>query len=435
MEALSLTQALPANAATQSLGRVQQLRQAILLSFCEPMPAECARLQNVSIREWQHLLYWLDTSGLALYFLDRLTRLELCEMLPPAVLTRLQQNLTDNKVRTKSMIDESTAIQQSFQRAGLSYALLKGFSLWPLSVPTLELRSQLDLDFLIAEANAIEARHILEAKGYLLHATSGRSWEFKISQNNAPTLNDLYKPTQQRTVELHIESGSAGSRALLPLREQLCFHGICVPTLPRVELFVGQGLHLYKHVCSESFRVAHLIEFRRHIIARYDDGAFWRELQELANNDINTHIRLGLVTLLITRVMGDFAPDELTSWTVDRLPTAARLWVELYGHRTVFAGFPGSKLYLLLQRELQEAGLPAKRSLRQALLPIRLPPVIAHCSPGETLPQRLSRHYRQVLFVLFRLRFHVVAGFRYWCESVRWRRHINVAKSSGRESL
>jgi hypothetical protein len=434
MEALSLTQTLPANAATESLNRAQQLRQAILLSFCEPIPAECDRLWNVSLKEWQHLLYWLDTSGMALYLLDRLTQLELCEMLPPTVHTRLQQNLADNKARTKSMIDESTAIQRSFQHAGLSYALLKGFSLWPVSVPKLELRSQLDLDFLIAEANATEARHILEARGYQLHATSGRSWEFKISQNNAPTLKDLYKPTQQRTVELHIESDSAGSRALLPRSEKLCFHGVCMPTLPRVELFLGQGLHLYKHVCSESFRVAHLIEFRRHIIARYDDGAFWQELRKLTNN-IKANLGLGLVTLLISRTMGDFAPDELTSWTVDRLPAAAWLWVELYGHRAVFAGFPGSKLYLLLQRELQDAGLPAKRPLRQALLPTRLPPVIAHGAPGETLPQRLRRYYRQVHFVLFRLRFHVVAGFCYLGESVRWQRHLSELRNSDRKSF
>ncbi len=435
MEALSLTQTLPANAATKSLSRTLQLRQAILLSFCEPVPAEFDRLRTVSSREWQRLLYWLDTSGLALYFLDRLTQLELCEILPPAVLSRLQENLADNRARTQSMINESSAIQHSFQQAGFSYALLKGFSLWPVSVPKLELRSQLDLDFLIAETNAAEAKQILEARGYYLHATSGTSWEFKISQNKAPTLKDLYKPTQQRTVELHIESGSAGFRTLLPCSEQLSFHGVCMPVLSCVEQFLGQGLHLYKHVCSESFRVAHLIEFRRHVIARYDNDAFWQELREFSNNDTKVLVGLGLVTLLITHVTGDFAPEALTSWTVGRLPVTAWLWVELYGHRTVFAGFPGSKLYLLLQRELQQAGLPAKRSLRQALLPIRLPPAIAHGVPGETLPQRLRRYRRQVHFVLFRLRFHVVEGFRYLGESVRWRLRTSELKRFHRENF
>jgi Uncharacterised nucleotidyltransferase len=418
------------DAVSQSLGRPRQLREAILLTFCEPVPAECDLLWNVSDREWKQLLYWLDTSGLALYFLDRMTQLELCEMLPQPVLSRLQQNLVDNTGRMEAMIGESTAIQQDFQNAGLSYAMLKGFSLWPISVPKLELRSQLDLDFLITETNAAKARQLLEDRGYVLQATSGRSLEFHISQNDAPTLKDLYKATQQRKVELHIETGNAGSRHLLPCVEKLCLNGVCMPVLPPTELFLGQGLHLYKHVCSESFRVAHLIEFRRHIIARYDDDPFWRQLRELAEDNPRNSVGLGLVILLISSVMGNFAPEGFTCWTVDRLPAAARLWVELYGHRAVFAGFHGSKLYLLLQKELQQESFPAKRSVLQALLPRRLPPVVMHGAPGETVPQRIRRYCRHVHFIFFRLRFHVVEGFRFLGESVRWRQHLNELERS-----
>ena len=60
------------------------------------------------------------------------------------------------------MIAESASIQSAFQKAGVSYAVLKGFSLWPVSVPRLELRSQLDLDFLVSEESADQARQILE---------------------------------------------------------------------------------------------------------------------------------------------------------------------------------------------------------------------------------------------------------------------------------
>src|SRR5665213_1756475 len=103
-------------------------------------------------------------------------------MLPPGVLTRLKQNLRDNVERTRGMIAESVALQQEFQKACLSYATLKGFSLCPSSVPKPELRHQFDLDFLIAEKNVFEARGILERRGYRLYAISGRSWEFKINE-------------------------------------------------------------------------------------------------------------------------------------------------------------------------------------------------------------------------------------------------------------
>jgi hypothetical protein len=403
----------------------QQHREAVLLSFCDPLPPAYAELEHLSGKEWQQLLHWMDTSGLALYFLDRMTQLRQAELLPPHVLARLQQNLADSTERTAAMIAESTAIHRSFQAAGLSYATLKGFSLWPLSVPKLELRSQLDLDFLMAEKDAPQARQILEARGYHLRAISGRSWEFKSNEPCRHSIKDLYKPMRQRAAELHLESSTIGSPSLLARTQKACFHGVCTPVLAPVDLFLGQGLHLYKHVCSESSRAAHLIEFRRHVIARYGDNAFWQQLRDLAERSPRAPAALGLVTLLISHLMGEFAPEAFTSWTVDRLPATARLWVELYGHRTVLGSITGTKLYLLLQREMEGAGVPARRSLRQALLPYRLPPAIAHAAPGETFPMRIERHRIQLYFIWFRLRFHSVEGLRYLRESARWRRHID----------
>jgi len=133
------------------LAKQFQAREAVLLIFCDPLPEQYARLWHLSDNEWQQLLRWLDTSGLALYFLDRVLELQLNDLLPRAVMARLQQNLIDNTERLRGMVDESIEIQLEFQSADLCYAVLKGFSLWPHSVPKLQLRSQLDLDFLVAE--------------------------------------------------------------------------------------------------------------------------------------------------------------------------------------------------------------------------------------------------------------------------------------------
>jgi hypothetical protein len=399
-----------------------QLREAVLRILCDPSPSQYPRLLYLSHREWRHLLNWLDTSGLALYFLDRLSEMDLLELLPQPVLDRLRQNLTDNSERIEAMIAESVAIQRGFQQEGLSYAVLKGFSLWPLSVPKLELRSQLDLDFLVPEESANDARKILENAGYRLHAVSGRTWEFKANEGRTTSLKQLYKAGMSRSAELHLESSNT---SLLSRAQQLFFYGVCMPVLSPVDLFVGQGLHLYKHVCSEFSRTAHLIEFRRHVIARYRDDAFWSELRQRLAVEPETSIRLGACILLISRVMGPFAPEALTRWTVDLLPPSASLWIALYGRSTVLASFPGSKLYLLLQKELEEAGLPAKRSLPRALLPRRLPPPIAHAVAGETLLARMTRYCRQLRFVMFRLRFHALEGIRYFRESMLWRRLRN----------
>jgi hypothetical protein len=414
----------PLNSFNRPLGKPLELRESLLLAFRDPVPAEFARLTHLSRSEWQRLLYWLDTSGLALYFLDRLEELNLLDILPSPVQARLERNRTDNAARMEEMIAECNAIQNRFQAAGLSYAVLKGFSLSPVSVPKLELRSQLDLDFLIAEANVNEARQILEEFGYQLNAISGSTWEFKDNTSQPSSIRDMYSAGTARSAELHVET--PGSRPqLLKRAVGQCFHGTCMPVLSPVDLFIGQGLHLCKHVCSEFFRAAHLIEFRHHILARRYEDEFWRKLQAQTVDDAETRIRLGIVVGLITRVMGDFAPEALTSWTSSQLPPAVSQWIEVYGRRIAVTGFPGNKFYLLLQRELSSAGFRPRRSLREALLPLALPPLIAPRIAGESFTGRMNRYRKQTSFVLFRLRFHLTEGAFFLRESMRWRKYRN----------
>ena len=56
--------------ASRPLSRELLAREAVLLTFCDPLPEECSRLLSLSAKQWRDMLYWLDISGLALYFLD-----------------------------------------------------------------------------------------------------------------------------------------------------------------------------------------------------------------------------------------------------------------------------------------------------------------------------------------------------------------------------
>ena len=402
--------------------RESQIREVVLLALCDSMSATTASRIHLSTKEWQHLLRWLDVSGLALYFLDHLVTMQRTDMLPSRILARLQQNLADNAARTSGIFAEFKAINSAFQSAHLSYAVLKGFSLWPHSVPRPDLRSQLDLDFLIAPESASVARQILEARGYHLRAISGHTWEFKVHEMPGRTLKTLYTDKLCRSIELHIEA-CPDATGLLARSEMLSIHDICIPVLSPLDLFLGQGSHLFKHISTGFFRAAHLIEFRRHVITRYREGSFWSELQSVAQNNPTASMELGMVTLLITHTLGTFAPEALTRWTVDRLPARARLWVELYGREILLANFPGNKLYLLLQRELAASGFSVERSMRKSLLPLRFPPPVTHGQANETRWMRGRRYYEQLRFILFRLRFHIVQGLRYFRESIRWRQY------------
>ena len=399
----------------------QRLREAVLLAFCDPMPSQSFTLLQLSPRQWQSLLRWLDISGLALYLYDRLAQFDLLEWLPPAVEARLRQNLADNTQRTHRMLAECIEIQERFREEGFGYALLKGFSLVPCSLPRPELRSQLDLDFLIAADAIGGARRILEDRGYVLHAISGRSWEFKTTHPHAGSLRDLYKDHPARSIELHVEAGpgEAGTRIANAEWRDVC--GFRMSVLAPVPLFLGQAAHLYKHVSTGFFRCSHLLELYRHIVTKSEDVAFWSEVRKTVTANEHLALPLGVTTLLLTRTMGSFAPEALMEYA-GGLPAPVRLWTETIGPRCVYSSWPGTKLHLLLQRELSANNSAKQTSLRRALVPRRLPPAIAHAPADETLFARMRRSYRQVSYIFFRLRYHTVAGVHYAWELARWKR-------------
>jgi len=399
----------------------QKIRSAVLQAFVSnPSPDQHLQLQSLTPRQWRSLLRWLDVSGLALYFLDRLTELQLSHILPNPLFARLRQNMQDNAVRTRSMLLESAAIQEEFQKQALSYAVLKGVSFFPESVPRLELRHQFDLDFLIAEQDIAAGQRVLEQQGYRLYAVSGRSWEFKKDEKIGVSMEEFYKDTSGRTVELHIQAHTPTDAPVLSRVVKRRLYGVDMPVLSPVDLFLGQAMHAYKHICGEFSRTAHLLELYRHVLTRRQDDLFWSELRSKARKDPKIAVRLGVVILLLTNSLGNFAPPALTEWTVDRLTPAVRLWVKLYGPRAVFGDVPGSKLYLLLQREIESPASVKNSSLVNALLPHRLPPAVVRAAVGESASTRLRRYRLQLNYALLRFRFHLVEGLRYGWEAYRW---------------
>jgi hypothetical protein len=418
-----------ADKAIKRLSREQRIYEAVLLSFSDPIPDQVALLLHLSPAEWRRLLNWLDVSGLALYLLDRLVQLGLHDTLPETAADRLQQNLDNNAKRTHGMAEESVAIQRGFQAAGLSYAVVKGLSLSPESVPRPELRHQFDLDYLISEKSAPEARLILERRGYRLRAFSGKTWEFKINETPYVSVKDFYKDLPYRTVELHLEDDTPGKDSRLDRTTTREMFGIAMPVLSPVDIFRGQAMHIFKDVCCGFPRAAHLLEFYRHVLSRRDDDAFWRELRCRAEEDRSTCLGIGVVTYLVASILGEFAPKALTAWTAEVLPPSVCLWVDRYGRHTVFGKHPGTKFFLLLQKELESASNPERSAAKKSLWPSRLPPVVIRGSSGEPFSTRIARYRVQVRFVLERLRFHIVEGVRYTLESYRWRQHLDRLRS------
>ena len=407
-------------------------REAAFLAFCDPAPQACSKLQNLSLYQWRRLLRWLDFSGIALYFLDRLVEMQCTHWAPSEILERMTQNQADNTARTQLLIAESVSIQKRFQEKGLSYSNLKGASLWPLAVHRLELRNQLDLDYLIAEEDAFEGRRILEEMGYRFHpghlrcwdVQSEHVWEFRRNETLEALLKDIYMPQDSFRVELHIESRRLEQRPLLDHTVSRDMFGISMPVLSPADLLIAQGLHAFKHVCSSNYRVSNLLEFHRHVVAHRNEEPFWREVRSLAEKDPMAREGLGVVLLLIKDIIGEFAPSDFTGWTVERLLPGVRFWVRANGRRSAFACLPGTKLYLLLERELYAKESGAKHSLRKMLLPLHFPAATVQSLPNQRFSIRMLRYRRYFLRIFPLLRFHAVEGVRCIWQAIWFRRRV-----------
>jgi hypothetical protein len=414
---------------TRMTNRTLRLKETVIASFCEPAREVAARLREFSESDWQKVQFWLDASGVALYLLDRLTTLKLQHLLPERLLTRLQENLRNNRDRTNALFEEAVAINRALQQKGIQFALLKGATLTPDSVPDNTLRTQWDLDFLVAEKDATDTLQVLQDFEYSLYAVSGMTWELKAGTSGLPGIANIYKVLPYRSLEVHLlptqHDGTGNRRQDQLTRARMrTIRGETLCSLSPADLFMQQALHLFKHICGEYTRASWVLEYWRHVLARYSDKAFWREVKSLADDEPQAAVAIGAVTLLTTHLFGEFAPFELTDWSMNRLPSAIRLWVETYGHRAVMSEFPGSKLYLLLRQQLHAQKRSERAHLRGLIFPAHLPPKITHGKTNKGLLSRLMQYRAQANFIFLRLRFHVVEGLRYSVESPRWQRRL-----------
>ena len=416
--------------------RSLRLKTAVFASFTDSASSARALLREFTLRDWTQAKAWLDASGLAFYFLDRVTALGIEECIPGSILEELHKNLEGNRTRVSWFRDEAAALGQSLRELGIEFAFLKGLTLPPESVIRSEFRDQTDIDILVREQYAQAVRGTLEQLGYRLNAISGSTWEFKGGRFGKFTLKKTYEAPTERAVEVHLlRDGDAAHVSDQLTRLEVQDHqGKPMEALCAVDIFVQQGKHIFKHLCGEFTRASWVLEFWRNACARKEDIEFWREVEHAAAREAGADIAIGAATLLASLVFGSFAPKELSRWSMDRLPSAICLWIQLYGERALVSDPPGSKLYLLLRNELPSSSQNDRVERRRLLFPLHLPRRITAPQENETVTERLHRYKVEAQFSIYRLQFHVTEGLRLALEAPRWERlRVHRDKNKTRE--
>lgn len=380
-------------------------------------------------REWLRSKEWLHTSGLALYFHARATELGIEDVIPVRFLHELEGNHAENRVRTEDLFREFVKINMEFQRAKLSYANLKGFTIAPRSCSDPTYRYQHDLDFLVSRRDAEECRQALDRHGYCLTAVFGDTWEFRTGPAEVSSLRDLYKARAQRSLEVHLvpeaeqnESHRYGDR-LSRLQLQV-WNGFEFPALSECDKLLGQALHLFKHFQTEWTRTAWMLEYANAIRSHRNNESLWQETIAAISVAPETKIGIGVASLITSRAFGVVPPARFTACTLGEMTEQIRLWVDRYQDELVYIEYPGSKLYLLLQDVLLQDRQEWQSQRRRKLLPSRLPPKTILTAQSHDIGLRAKTMFARICFIWTRLRFHVAEGLRYKIEAARWKKFV-----------
>jgi hypothetical protein len=405
----------------RTTARTRELKEAIVASFSAEGDDVAMGLGGFTEADWKSVLWWLDISGMAIYFLDQTRRVGVTSLIPLAVEGDLAERSQRNRLRIQALKEEACTLAQWLENESIPYALLKGITLTPDSVSDPALRCQTDMDFLVAKESESLAFECVRRLGYKLHAKSGNTLELRAGEAGLPDMAKMYSVHAQRALELHLLPKENGISDLLNRRTTRDFDGAPIATLSPADILVQQALHLLKHLCGEHTRLSWVLEFWRHVEARRFDQKFWAEAEIFAAEEMNGDLALGAALWLADEFFGGASMELPMQWKAEALPPRIRRWLRLYARELLLGDSIGSKLYVLLRSEVPCRTEDIKKSHR-FLFPHYMPARITQPRAGERLGERWVRYVIEGEFFLRRIRFHVVEGFRYTIEASRWRR-------------
>jgi hypothetical protein len=407
------------------------------LSFSEATGESRAWLSGFSRREWEHTFQWLDNANLALYLLEKLRDTHDDRKLPPAVLSRLEQNDFRNRMRVDEMANAFAEINESFRRFGVNYAVIKGFSLIPGFCPDACLRSQSDFDYLMDEYSIPVVQQALGEVGFFLikHRPVAGEWIFaKAPISHSLDSGEQYEGRGRYVIELHSkiwrpnEHGIeiAGTQFPLSCTVDHEWRGMHFRALPEEDAFLLQILHTFQHLLLGDMRMLWLYEIAYCLHRQRNDTSFWERIERRTESDPRLRQFVAIITILAASFFQAPLPAIIRAWRANLRPSV-EVWLENYGGRVAFekipayelAVFPNSKLALFLHRQFLPDVKRRRDIMRRRLLPWRRRGSIVR-TVGERPSAPLLSQWRRQQLAFYRIVYHAGSGLRYLLEIPRW---------------
>jgi len=397
-------------------------------------PPDPSRLASFKTDDWERSFEWLQLSGLALLFWDRLKRSGAENILPRHVGARLARNAANNQVRVGEMWREFVSINERLESAGVSYASLKGFPLVPDYFPDPSLRSFTDYDYLLSYDSIERAGQALESAGYVCRDRND-SYAVTYSPRSHPPrliadLDEMYSAGLPREVELHWTLWSeekVGIRLKLPgdimarARWQE-WQGVSFRALGEADALIYHAMHTFRHLLEGWCRLCAVYEIAHVLSRRARDADFWKGFRTRIGGCPRLSQVAGVIFALASRVFQVQVPAEVASSTVQTLTPAMALWVERYGTDSALQNFSADKFSLLLYREFVDDPRAWRAVRRRRVFLLKWPSRVGEVSGANS--SRLSAAGQRFAYLLRLLRFHLPASVRYAWELGKWHRRL-----------
>ena len=417
---------------------------ADFLSFSRQTSGAVEELRRFSLGQWEQTLTWLHNAGLALYFLQKLRDAGAAGLVPMSVLSRLEKNRTANQQRVVHMAEQFRCLNQSFDNAGVKFAVIKGFSLIPQFCRDACLRHQADFDYLVDDRSLPAAQRVVEGFGYSMKKRSAEEFVFAMPSARIPaTVDELYCARAPHAVELHLTMWDSELHGVPLARprfhvDRTIFHhwqGLVFPVLDEEDAFLLQVIHVLHHIFTYWVRMSSLLEVGYFLNQRAHDSQLWNRIEARVGDDLVLREFAVVVTEIAAQFCGAPIPPTVRIWGYELRP-AVRVWIDTYARRCDFGSdplrrfnfFPCTKLILFLHQQYLPEAKSRRRLTLFRLLPFKRSVGTEHSTNNQpSFPRQWRRLYRrQHLFR--RLIFHLTAGLRYAWEIPRWRRLNRIAR-------
>jgi hypothetical protein len=406
------------------------------LSFSSDAKQNIEGLRNFRQQDWKRVLRWLDDSGLALYFLQKLKSTNATDTVPTWVMSCLEQRFTANGQRVGEMAYRFDALNRKFNDAGVRYVVLKGLSLIPDYCPDAHLRHQGDFDYLVDDESLPMAQRVVVAAGYSpkLSISSQESIYLMPGKENASRGPEQYSAGAPHAVELHLDIWDSDVHRLPSMPSLFSvnqsriheWNGLAFPVLTDEDSFLLQVLHACHHLFTYWIRMSCFFEIGFHLNQRASDTSLWNRVEKRVGDNLMLREFVVVITELAAKLFAAPIPLLVRTWSEGIRP-ATRVWIENYAQHCAFCVvpayelclFPRAKLVLFLQQQYQVACVQ-KHSVRNRLIKFsRLSRMASSIKDKPSLVLNVG-WWKRHLFIRRSL-FHSLAGLRYLCEIPRWR--------------